>query len=130
MHICQEVSAIPVPNEISVVCFEGSAIFIPAPVLRNATLALNTQDLFKRIPLMRTTAKAINAVHENNGNMIRGGIEIFLLLGTHFPPEKKGFCGTQHNKQKRPRKNKLRFVARPKLPRWLFPLLKMMPPPP
>jgi hypothetical protein len=33
--------------------------------------------------------------HEKDSNA-RGQIEFFLLLGTHFPPEKKDFCGTQH----------------------------------
>jgi hypothetical protein len=55
---------------------------------------------------------------------------IFLLLDSHFPPEKKGFCGTQHKKQKCFRKNKLRFVARAKSPMLLFPLLEVMSPPP
>ncbi len=36
----------------------------------------------------------------------------------------------QHKIQKRCRKNKLRFVARPKSPVWLFPLLEVRPPPP
>jgi hypothetical protein len=35
----------------------------------------------------------------------RERIEIFLLLDTHFPGEKGGLCGTQHKKQKCPRKN-------------------------
>jgi hypothetical protein len=33
------------------------------------------------------------------GSMDRGEIEIFLLLDTHFPPEKKGFVG--HNTKNR-----------------------------
>jgi hypothetical protein len=38
----QEVAAIPAPNVNGLVGFEGSAIFIPAPALRNAILASNT----------------------------------------------------------------------------------------
>jgi hypothetical protein len=60
----------------------------------------------------------------------RGIIEFFLLLDAHFLPEKKGFCGTQHKILKHLRKNKLMFVARPKLQMWLFPLLEVRPPPP
>ena len=41
--------------------------------------------------------------------------------------QKKIFYGTQHKIQKRLRENKLRFVARPKLPMWLFPLLEVRP---
>ncbi len=59
-----------------------------------------------------------------------GEIWVFLLLDTHFLSEKKGFCGTQHKIQKCPRKNKLRLVARPILPNWLFPLLEVRLPPP
>ncbi len=50
----------------------------------------------------------------------------FLLLDTHFPSEKTDFYWTQHKIQKRPRKNKLRFVVRPKLSMWLFPLLEVV----
>ncbi len=41
------------------------------------------------------------SLQQKNG--ARGGIDFFLLLDTRFPPEKR-FCGTQHKKQKRPRK--------------------------
>jgi hypothetical protein len=88
MHIHQEVSAIPVPNEISVIGFEGSAIFIPAPVIRNAILASNTRDPFELILLMKTTATAFNAVHENNGNMISTAI-------THSDNLNAWFCGVK-----------------------------------
>jgi hypothetical protein len=55
---------------------------------------------------------------------IRGELSFLLLLDTHSPPEKKGFYGTQHKIQKRLRKNKLRFVARPNLSMLLFSLLR------
>ncbi len=65
----QEVAAIPVPNAIGVISFKGSAIFIPAPALRSAILASNTQNPFKLIPLMLATARAFDAAYANDGNM-------------------------------------------------------------
>jgi hypothetical protein len=66
----QEVAAIPVPDKIGVVGFEGMAIFVPAPALRNAILASNTQNPLELIPLMSATARAFDVAHANNGNMI------------------------------------------------------------
>jgi hypothetical protein len=65
----QEVPEIQVPNITGLVGFEGSAIFILAPALRNAILASNTQGSFELIPLMSTTARAFDAAHANNGNV-------------------------------------------------------------
>ena len=62
----QEVAAIPVPNAIGLVGFKSSVIFIPAPALRNAILALNTQDPFELIPLMSATARAFDTAHAND----------------------------------------------------------------
>jgi hypothetical protein len=59
LSICvtaQDVSNIPVPGEIGMVGFVGSAIFIPGPVLRNAILTSNTKDLFELIPLITKIA--------------------------------------------------------------------------
>ena len=47
-----------------------------------------------------------------------------------FTPRNFVGCNTKYKIQSHPRKNKLRFVARPKLPMWLFPLPKVRPPPP
>jgi hypothetical protein len=65
----QEVAAILAPNVIGLNGFKGSAIFIPAPALRNAILASNTQDPCKLIPLMSETGRAFDAAHANGGNM-------------------------------------------------------------
>jgi hypothetical protein len=65
----QEVAEIQVPNLTGLVGFKGSAIFIPAPALRNATLASNTRDPFELIPLMLATARAFDAAHASDGNM-------------------------------------------------------------
>ncbi len=65
----QEVAAIPVPNLIGLIGFKGSTILIPAPAIRNAVLASNTQDPFKLILLMSATARAFDAVHATDGNM-------------------------------------------------------------
>jgi hypothetical protein len=65
----QEVAAIPVPEENSIIGFEGSAIFVPAPALRNAILVSNAQNPFELIPLMLATARAFNKTHANDGNM-------------------------------------------------------------
>jgi hypothetical protein len=42
----EEVANIPAPNENGIVGFEGSAIFIPGPVLRNAIIESNSKDPF------------------------------------------------------------------------------------
>jgi hypothetical protein len=68
--IAQEVAVIPVPEENGVVRFGGSAIFILAPALRNAILALNTQNPVELIPLMSATARAFDAAHANDVNMV------------------------------------------------------------
>jgi hypothetical protein len=65
----QEVVEIQVPNATGIMGFEGSAISILAPALRNTILASNTWDPCKRIPLMSATARVFDAAHTNNGNM-------------------------------------------------------------
>jgi hypothetical protein len=68
----------------------------------------------------------------NNEDKGKGRGELtFVTPRYSFSARKEtDFYGTQHKIQKFPRKNKLRFVARPKLPMWLFPLLEVRPPPP
>ncbi len=54
---------------------------------------------------------------------------IFLLLDTILiSHQKKRFLWDTIQKTETSQKNKLRFVARPKLPMWLFPLLEVTPP--
>jgi hypothetical protein len=48
----EEVANIPAPNKNGVVGFEGSAIFIPGPVLRNAIIESNSKDPFELIPII------------------------------------------------------------------------------
>jgi hypothetical protein len=60
----------------------------------------------------------------------RGEIDIFLLLEIHFLPEKERFLWDTTQKTETSQKNKLRFVARPKLSVWLFTILEVMQPPP
>jgi hypothetical protein len=48
----QEVKDIPNPVE-GVPGFEGSAIYIPGPIFRNAIIASNSTDCFKLIPLIQ-----------------------------------------------------------------------------
>ncbi len=55
---------------------------------------------------------------------------VFLLLDTHFLPEKKGFLWDTTQNTEISQKNKLRIVAKPKSTMWLFLLLKVRPPPP
>ncbi len=62
----KEVEDIPAPEENGLVGFEGLAIFIPAPALRNAILASNTRNPFELIPLMTRTARAFDNAHEND----------------------------------------------------------------
>jgi hypothetical protein len=53
----QDVANIPAPGDIGLIGFEGSAIFIPRPVLRNAILTSNTTDPCELIPLITATAQ-------------------------------------------------------------------------
>jgi hypothetical protein len=68
----QEVSNIPVPGENGMVGFEGSAIVIPGPVLRNAILMSNTKDPFKLIPLMTRTARKFELAQTKNNAILQG----------------------------------------------------------
>jgi hypothetical protein len=51
-----EVKALPITEDNGVVGFEGSAVFIPAPELRNAILKSNSQDPFDLIPVVTAAA--------------------------------------------------------------------------
>jgi hypothetical protein len=51
--------------------FEGSAIFIPGPVLRNS-LMLNTKDPFKLIPLVTRTARESDLAQTKNNTILQG----------------------------------------------------------
>ncbi len=46
----EEVANIPTPDVNGAVGFEGSGIFIPGPVLRNAIIESNSKDPFELIP--------------------------------------------------------------------------------
>jgi len=59
----EEVANIPAPNENGVVGFEGSAIFIPGPVLRNAIIESNSKYPFELIPIIYQTARTFNQEH-------------------------------------------------------------------
>ena len=60
----EEVAAIPEPEENGVIGFEGSAIFIPGPVLRNAIISANTKDPFGLIPIVSQAAKSFDGDNE------------------------------------------------------------------
>ncbi len=71
----QEVEDIPIPAANGVVGFEGSAIFIPGPLLQNAIITSNTNDPFNVIPLMNSRARDFKAevadiLAEMNGNPV------------------------------------------------------------
>jgi hypothetical protein len=62
----KEVANIPAPNKDGLVGFEGSSVFIPAPVLRNAILASGTNKPFELIPIITDAARNFNLEHEEN----------------------------------------------------------------
>ncbi len=62
----QDVANIPAPEENGLVDFEGSSIFIPATVLRNAILVSGTNEPFKLIPIVTETARNFNSDHEKD----------------------------------------------------------------
>jgi hypothetical protein len=53
----QEVEDIPISANNGLVGFEGSAIFIPGPLLQNAIITSNINDPFNLIPLMNSRAR-------------------------------------------------------------------------
>jgi hypothetical protein len=53
----KEVASIPAPEEEGLVGFEGSAIFIPGPILRNAIIKSNSKIPFELIPIISITGK-------------------------------------------------------------------------
>ena len=62
----EDVAILPVPTEDSPIGFEGSSVFIPCPVIRNAILKANTTDPFELIPVVTAAAKAFDVEHEND----------------------------------------------------------------
>ncbi len=68
-----DLSIIPVPEETGMVGFEGLAIFIPGPVLRNAILMSNTKDPFELIlTLMTRTAREFDLAQTKNNTILQG----------------------------------------------------------
>ncbi len=56
----EDIANIPVPDQNGVVGFEGSAIFIPGPLFRNAIIESNTRNPSELIPLMYQVARAFD----------------------------------------------------------------------
>jgi hypothetical protein len=56
----EEVANIPAPEKNGLVGFEGSAIFIPSPVLQNTILKSNTKNPFKLIPIILNKARSFS----------------------------------------------------------------------
>jgi hypothetical protein len=59
-----EVAAILAPEENGEVGFEGSAIFIPGPILRNTIIGSNKKNPFELIPILSQAARAFDQEHE------------------------------------------------------------------
>ena len=60
----QDVADIPAPNNVGLVGFEGSAIFIPGPILRNTIIGSNKKNPFELIPILSQAARAFDQEHE------------------------------------------------------------------
>ena len=56
----EEVANIPTPDVNGAVGFEGSGIFIPGPVLRNAIIESNSKDPFELIPKIYQTVRTFD----------------------------------------------------------------------
>jgi len=65
-ELAQDVANIPAPEEIGLVGFEGSSIFIPAPVLPDAILASGTNEPFELIPIATEAARHFDSDHEED----------------------------------------------------------------
>ena len=84
----QDVADIPAPNNIGLVGFEGSAIFIPGPVLRDAILNANTTNPSELIPIVSAAARVFDLEHAAetmNGNAVTHGDDLNAwLYGVHI----------------------------------------------
>jgi len=79
----QDVADIPAPNDIGLVGFEGSAIFIPGPVLRDAILNANTTNPSELIPIVSAAARVFDLEHAAetmNGNAVTHGDDLNAWL--------------------------------------------------
>jgi hypothetical protein len=111
----QDISNIPVPGEIGMVGFEGSAIFIPGPVLKNAILTSNTKHPFELIPLITKTARESDLLQNENNKILQGnsfthsddlnawlyGMKVGSITKTRYSVTPDGvkistFCNNQH----------------------------------
>jgi hypothetical protein len=62
----EDVANLPTPGEDSTIGFEGSSVFIPCPIIRNAILEADTTNPFALIPIVTAAAKAFNVEHESD----------------------------------------------------------------
>jgi hypothetical protein len=62
----EEVASIPASGKDGLVGFEGSAIFIPGPVLPNAIIKSNSKIPFKLIPIISNTARIFDKENESS----------------------------------------------------------------
>ncbi len=106
----KEVTNIPAPGEDGLVGFEGSAIFIPGPILSNTIIKLNSKKPFELIPIISNTARifdneygsGIKAVHHaDNLSAWLYGVLIGLVPETRYSVnpdniEISNFCKDQH----------------------------------
>lgn len=60
----EEVAALAAPGEDEIIGMEGSAVYIPGPVLRNVIIEAASKDPFELIPLISQAAKAFDEANE------------------------------------------------------------------
>jgi hypothetical protein len=60
----KEVANIPAPEEDGLVGFEGSAIFIPGPVLENTIISAKKKNPFELIPIISQAAWSLDKEHK------------------------------------------------------------------
>jgi hypothetical protein len=56
----KDVTNIAAPNKNGLIGFEGSSIFIPAPVIHNAILTSGPNEIFKLVPIVNKTVHFIS----------------------------------------------------------------------
>jgi hypothetical protein len=105
-----EVANIPAPEENGLIGFEGSAIFIPGPILWNTIIVSNTKNPFELIPIISSAArsfdkehklKATAITHSDNLSALLYGVKAGLVPKTRFsvnPNDTKiaTFCDNRH----------------------------------
>ena len=75
-----EVTNIPAPGEDGLIGFEGSAIFIPGPILCDSIIKSNSKNLFKLIPIISNTARIFDKENGSKTKAVQHAYDLSAWL--------------------------------------------------